>query len=89
MVDWDKNIDQNFQARLHVKLHHIKGAFADAAIAIAENNSNINHVDLHEGSGSVRQIEFVVDVKNRLHLSMIIRAIYRSPSVSKVMRPKG
>ncbi|MFT6407801.1 MAG: RelA/SpoT family (p)ppGpp synthetase [Arenicella sp.] len=89
LVDWDQEIDQNFQARLHVKLHHITGAFAGVATAIAANSSNINHVDLHEGSDSVRQIDFVVDVKNRLHLSTIIRAIYRLPSVSKVMRQKG
>ena len=89
LVDWDQEIDQNFQARLQVKLHHITGAFAGVATAIAANSSNINHVDLHEGSDSVRQIDFVVDVKNRLHLSRIIRAIYRLPSVSKVMRQKG
>ncbi|MBL4672896.1 MAG: bifunctional (p)ppGpp synthetase/guanosine-3',5'-bis(diphosphate) 3'-pyrophosphohydrolase [Arenicella sp.] len=89
LVDWDEAIDQNFQARLHVKLHHITGAFAEVATAIAANSSNINHVDLHEGSDSVRQIDFVVDVKNRLHLSRIMRAIYRLPSVSKVMRQKG
>lgn len=89
LVDWDEAIDQGFHARLHVKLHHITGAFAEVATAIAANSSNINHVDLHEGSDSVRQIDFVVDVKNRLHLSRIIRAIYRLPSVSKVMRQKG
>jgi RelA/SpoT family (p)ppGpp synthetase len=89
LVDWDEAIDRNFQARLHIKLHHITGAFAEVATAIAANHSNINHVDLHEGSESVRQIDFVVDVKNRLHLSRIIRAIYRLPSVSKVIRQKG
>jgi len=89
LVDWDEAIDQSFHARLHVKLHHITGAFAEVATAIAANSSNINHVDLHEGSDSVRQIDFVVDVKNRLHLSRIIRAIYRLSSVSKVMRQKG
>lgn len=89
LVDWDDDIDQNFQARLQVKLHHITGAFAGVATAIAANSSNINHVDLHEGSDSVRQIDFIVDVKDRVHLSRIIRAIYRLPSVSKVMRQKG
>jgi (p)ppGpp synthase/HD superfamily hydrolase len=88
LVEWDESIDQNFHARLHVKLHHITGAFAEVAMAIAANSSNINHVDLHEGSDTVRQIDFIVDVKNRLHLSRVIKAIYRLPSVSKVMRQK-
>jgi RelA/SpoT family (p)ppGpp synthetase len=89
LVEWDERIDQNFHARLHVKLHHIAGAFAEVATAIAANSSNINHVDLHEGSDNVRQIDFIVDVKNRRHLSRVIKAIYRLPSVSKVMRQKG
>lgn len=89
MVDWDENLDQYFHAKLHVKLHHVSGAFAEVAIAIAENGSNINHVDLHEGSDSVRQIDFVVDVKNRKHLAKIMKAIYRADKVSKVTRQKG
>ncbi len=89
MVDWHEKIDQLFHARLQVKLHHISGAFAEVAMAIAANGSNINHVDLHDGSDSIRQIDFVVDVKDRLHLSRVVKAIYRSSSVSKVMRQKG
>ena len=89
MVDWDENLDQKFNAKLQVKLHHVTGAFAEVAMAIAENESNINHVDLHEGSETVRQMDFVIDVKDRTHLAKIIKAIYRAPHVSKVMRQKG
>lgn len=89
MVDWDEDLDHMFQAKLQVKLHHVTGAFAEVAMAIAENGSNINHVDLHDGSDTVRQMDFVVDVKDRTHLAKIIKAIYRAPHVSKVMRQKG
>ena len=89
MVEWDKNLDQNFSAKLHVKLKHTAGAFAGVATAIAENGSNINHVDLHEGSDSLRQIDFVIDVKSRVHLAQIIKAIHRAPMVAKVFRHKG
>ncbi|MFT5573734.1 MAG: guanosine-3',5'-bis(diphosphate) 3'-pyrophosphohydrolase [Cryomorphaceae bacterium] len=89
MVDWDEKLNQNFSAKLHVKLKHAAGSFAEVATAIAENGSNINHVDLHEGSDSTRQIDFIIDVKNRVHLAQIVRAIYRAPMVSKVTRQKG
>jgi len=89
MVDWDENLDQNFHAKLQVKLHHVTGAFAGVAMAIAENGSNINHVDLHDGSDEVRQMDFVVDVKDRTQLAKIIKAIYRAPHVNKVTRQKG
>lgn len=89
LVDWDEDIDINFNVKIRVKLNHMTGAFAEVATAIAEKGSNINHVDLHEGSNNIRQIDFVVDVKNRVQLATIIKAIYRSPSVSKVSRSKG
>ncbi len=89
MVEWDENLDRFFQAKLQVKLNHVTGAFAEVAMAIAENGSNINHVDLHDGSGAIRQMDFVVDVKDRVHLARIMKAIYRSGHVNKVTRHKG
>lgn len=89
LVDWHEGIDLNFHVKLRVKLLHISGAFAAVAVAIAEKGSNIVHVDLHEGSSEVRQIDFIIDVKNRVQLAAIIKAIYRSPCVSKVSRHKG
>lgn len=89
LVDWGDDIDLNFHAKLRVKLNHITGAFAEVATAIAENGSNIIHVDLHEGTDNVRQIDFIVDVKDRVQLANIIKVIYRSPIVSKVSRHKG
>ena len=89
MVDWDADLQQEFHARLQVKLNHVTGAFADVATAIAENDSNIIHVDLHEGADNLRQMDFVVDVNNRIHLAQIVKAIYRTPHVTKVVRHKG
>ena len=89
MVDWDDALDQNFSVKLQVKLNNVAGAFAEVASAIAENESNINHVDLHDGSDSLKAIDFLIDVKGRVHLAQIIKAIYRSPKVAKVTRHKG
>lgn len=89
LVDWHEDIDLNFHVKLRVKLNHITGAFAAVATAIAENGSNIIHVDLQEGSNNVRQIDFIIDVKNRVQLATIVKAIYRSPTVNKVSRHKG
>ncbi len=89
MVDWDEDLEQEFHVRLQVKLDHVSGAFADVATAIAEKGSNINHVDLHEGTDNVRQMDFVIDVKDRSHLAQIIKAIYRTPNVRRVVRHKG
>jgi len=89
MVDWGDNIDQAFYARLQIKLNHETGAFAEVASAIAENGCNINHVDMHEESESVRIAEFIIEVNDRVHLAKIIKTIYRKSKVVKVLRHKG
>jgi len=89
MVDWDENLDSVFHVRLQVKVNNVAGAFAEVATAIAENGSNINNVDVHEGLESVIQIDFVVDVKDRAHLAKLIRSIYRKEKVAKVTRQNG
>ncbi len=89
MVDWDADLDQMFHVKIQVKINHVSGAFADVAMAIAENGSNINYVDLREGADNVRQMDFVIDVKDRVHLAKIVKAIYRTSNVNKVIRQKG
>ena len=89
MVDWDEDLDSHFHVRIRIKLVHEPGAFAEVATAIAENESNINQVDLHDGSENPRVIDFVIDVKNRAHLAKIIRSIRGQSRVEKVWRKIG
>jgi len=89
MVEWDENINKDFHVKLQVRLKHVSGAFANVATAIAENGSNINHVDTHEGAGNVRHTDFNIDVKNRTQLATIIKAIRKLSTVVKVVRQKG
>lgn len=89
LVDWDEKLNKNFSARLQVRLKHEAGAFAQAASAIAENGSNITHVDLHDGPDNIRHIDFTVDVKNRVQLAAIFKAIRKQSAVTRVTRQKG
>ena len=89
MVDWDENINKDFHVKLQVRVKHVSGAFAKVASAIAENESNINHVDTQEGADEIRQVDFNIDVKDRIHLATIIKAIRKLPVVEKVLRQKG
>ncbi|NND00702.1 MAG: bifunctional (p)ppGpp synthetase/guanosine-3',5'-bis(diphosphate) 3'-pyrophosphohydrolase [Gammaproteobacteria bacterium] len=89
MVDWDATLDLDFSVKLQVKLKHTVGAFSQVAKAIAENESNIKRVDSHEGPDGLGLIDFVIDVKNRVHLAQIIKSIKHQSSVAKVSRRKG
>ncbi len=89
MVDWDENINKDFHVKLQIRVKNVSGSFAKVASAIAENGSNINHVDTHEGVTNIKQIDFNIDVKNRLQLATIIKTIRKLPTVEKVSRHKG
>lgn len=89
MVDWDDQLNKNFSVKLQVRVRHEAGAFAEVATAIAENDSNINNVDLHDGSDDLRMMDFIIDVKDRVHLARIMKTIKHLPSVAKVFRKKG
>jgi len=89
MVDWDEELDKTFTVRLEVNLSNEPGSFAEVARVIAENGSNINHVDTHAGADELVKVDFLIDVKDRVHLAKVMKAIYRLTRVEKVTRHKG
>ena len=89
LVDWDDELGKSFHVKIGVRLKNLTGAFAQVAVVIAENGSNLNHVDVREGSDTTKQIDFLIDVSDRAHLARIIKAIYRLPEVERVQRNIG
>ena len=89
LVDWDEELGKSFHVKIGVRLKNLTGAFAQVAVVIAENGSNLNHVDVREGSDTTKQIDFLIDVSDRAHLARIIKAIYRLPEVERVQRNIG
>jgi len=59
------------------------------AAAISEASSNIENVNLEESDGSnFVNINFVVQVKNRIHLAEIIRSLRKINKISRITRVK-
>lgn len=88
-VEWGENLNKDFVARLQVRMNNVKGAFARSATAIAESGSNINHVNIGEALETSQTIIFLIEVKNRIQLAQVIKAIRRVKDVTKVIRQKG
>ncbi|NND82174.1 MAG: bifunctional (p)ppGpp synthetase/guanosine-3',5'-bis(diphosphate) 3'-pyrophosphohydrolase [Gammaproteobacteria bacterium] len=89
LIEWGEGLSQHFNAKLQVRLTHEAGAFAQVATIIAENESNITHVDMHDGPDNIRHLDFTIDVRDRVHLAAVLKGIRRQPSVVKVWRHKG
>mgnify|MGYP005996203267 CR=1 FL=1 len=60
------------------------------ASIIADSNSNIDNVSLQESDGSkFANINFVVQVKDRIHLADLIRNLRKIDKISRVTRIKA
>jgi guanosine-3',5'-bis(diphosphate) 3'-pyrophosphohydrolase len=89
-VEWEPNSDRLFKVNLDVLVWNEKGMLAKIASVISESNSNIDNVSLAEPDGSkFVTINFVVQVKDRIHLAELIRNLRKIDKISRVNRVKA
>jgi len=85
-VDWDENVTGDYPVGLKLHAHNKRGVLAIVASAIADMESNIEHVDMTEREGSYTTLYFTVMVKNRQHLAKIIRRVRGLDLVERISR---
>ncbi len=85
-VEWEDNIERDFIADIRMYVHNQRGALAKIASTIAENNSNIENINITERDGTHSTITLSVDVKNRKHLSVVIKSLRAVDMVKRINR---
>jgi RelA/SpoT family (p)ppGpp synthetase len=88
-VSWEENIDRDFHCQIQVEAVNKTGVLAEVAAMIGDSDSNIEQVaviDRHE-DGTV--LNFLLQVKDRIHLARILRNIKKMPNVLRVLRDGG
>ena len=89
-VEWEPNPDRLFKVNLDVLVWNERGMLGKIASIIADSNSNIDNVSLQESDGSkFANINFVVQVKDRIHLADLIRNLRKIDKISRVTRIKA
>ena len=89
-VEWEAKAYSLFKVNLDVLVWNEKGMLAKIAAVIAESNSNIDNVSLQESDGSkFANINFIVQVKDRIHLADLIRNLRKIDKISRVNRVKA
>ena len=85
-VSWEENIDRDFYSQIQVEALNKTGVLAEVAAMIGDSDSNIEQVaviDSHE-DGTI--LNFLLQVKDRIHLARIMRNIKKMPNVLRVLR---
>jgi len=76
-------------ARIDVDAMNERGVLARIASEIAQADSNITNVSMHEEENQSVILHLTVQVSNRKHLAQVFRAIRHVPQVQRISRVKG
>ncbi len=88
-VEWAQNIDQEFNVELSLDVVNKRGVLATIAVAVADQDANIEEVELNERDERHSHMRVVVALKDRKHLADLIRKIRAIDTVVRVMRKKA
>ena len=85
-VTWDKTPDRLFSSEIRVEVVNKMGVLAAVAAAIAQTETNIDHVSLEERDDDTSVLIFDLKVRDRVQLARILRVIRAMPDVLHVTR---
>jgi GTP diphosphokinase / guanosine-3',5'-bis(diphosphate) 3'-diphosphatase len=83
---WVKQPERLFGAEIKVHVANRMGVLAQVAAQIAASESNIDHVNVTDEGDSTSILTFEIEVRDRTHLSQVIRAIREMGDVLRVVR---
>ncbi len=89
-VDWEHGSDERlFDVAIRVLSRNSRGVLARVASAIAEEDCNIQSVSMDSEQGTYTALHFILQVRDRMHLAKVMRAVRRQPEVVRIGRVKG
>ena len=87
-LSWQEDIEGDFPVEIHVDMINRRGSLASLTLAIAETESNIEHIRAHENDRHHFHIDVTIAVRNRSHLARILRKLRKKKDVIRVLRQK-
>ena len=89
-VEWDPDSKRLFKVNLKLAVANQRGVLAKIAAAIADAGSNIDNVSMEESDDSAyTNMQFTVQVENRVHLADLMRRLRKIQEVTRINRVKG
>jgi guanosine-3',5'-bis(diphosphate) 3'-pyrophosphohydrolase len=85
-VTWQSKPGRLFLAEIRIDIVNRPGMLAALSSAIADTNTNINHVTIEQRDAETQVLIFIVEVADRAQLARIMRVVRRMPDVLRVVR---
>lgn len=89
-VEWDADPKKLFSVNLRVTVVDQRGMLAKIAATISNAEANIDNVSVESSDGSqYSNVNFTVQVHNRVHLATLIRNLRKIQQIVRINRVKG
>jgi RelA/SpoT family (p)ppGpp synthetase len=88
-VAWDQETAKHLSARIDIIAKNERGVLSRIAAEVAQADSNIIHVTMHDDAMATVILNLTVQVNSRRHLAQVFRSIRHVPQVKKIIRAKG
>ncbi|MFH0341309.1 MAG: ACT domain-containing protein, partial [Chromatiales bacterium] len=87
-VEWGPDVKGELPAGIRLEATNERGALATIAAAIAAEVANIEFVGMNEREDRIAALTLTVEVRDRLHLARVMRAVRRLQPVTRVIRTR-
>ena len=88
-VEWEPSDERLFDVTIRVLSKNSRGVLARVASAISEEDCNIQTVNMDNEQGDYTALNLTVQVRDRMHLARVMRAVRRVPEVVRIGRLKA
>ncbi|PTD95893.1 RelA/SpoT family protein [Pseudothauera lacus] len=88
-VEWEAGEDRLFDVTIRVLTKNARGVLARVASAIAEADCNIQNLNMDNEQGAYTALNLTLQVRDRMHLAHVMRAVRRVPEVVRIGRLRG
>jgi GTP pyrophosphokinase len=88
-LNWSPNVTGDFPVEFKVDLISERGIIATLASRISDSEAAIQQISINDRDAHSGIVDLVVDVKNRAHLTKVMRRIRSLKQVQRVYRIKS
>jgi RelA/SpoT family (p)ppGpp synthetase len=85
-VAWEADIDRTFASEIKIEVSNQPGVLAAIASGIAATGTNISRAEVAEHDGESATITVELQVRHRVHLATVLRAIRHMPEALSITR---
>ena len=85
-VQWSEHVEGEYLVSIRVEVNNQRGALARMATTISDMSSNIEQVIQSEKDGLISLTEFLITVRDRIHLARIMKKLRALSIVNRIYR---